>query len=71
MQALARPHEALALAHELSHPYSLAYVRFQTTWVYQFCRDVPAVPEQAEATVVLSTEEGFSLWAAWGMSLCG
>ena len=26
-QALARVHEALALAHELSHPYSLAYAR--------------------------------------------
>ena len=26
-QALARLHEALALAHELSHPYSLAFVR--------------------------------------------
>jgi predicted ATPase len=27
-QALARLHQALALAHELSHPYSLAFARF-------------------------------------------
>src|SRR5262245_64331104 len=48
-QALARLHEALALAHELSHPYSLAYVRSYAAWVYQLYRDVPAVQEQAEA----------------------
>jgi len=39
--------------------------------VSQFCRDVSAVLEQAEATVALSTEQGFPLWAAQGMSLRG
>src|SRR5262249_42999358 len=63
-QALARLHEALALAHELSHPYSLAYARGWAAFVYQFRRDVPAVHEQAEAAVALSTEQGFPLWAA-------
>ena len=37
----------------------------------QFCRDVSAVYEQAEAAVALSTEQGFTLWAAWGTSLRG
>ena len=40
-------------------------------FVSQFRRDVPAVHEQAEAAVALSTEQGFPLWAALGTSLCG
>ena len=70
-QALARLHEALALAHELSHPFSLAFARCVAAFVSQFCRDVPAVHEQAEAAVALSTEQGFPLWAALGTSLRG
>ena len=70
-QALARLHEALALAHELSHPYSLAFARCWAAFVSQFRRDVPAVHEQAEAAVALSTEQGFPLWAALGTSLRG
>ena len=70
-QALARLHEALALAHELSHPYSLAFARCWAAFVSQFRRDVPAVHEQAEAAVALSTEQGFPHWAAQGTSLRG
>jgi predicted ATPase len=70
-QALARLHEALALAHELSHPVSLAWARCQAAYVYQFRRDVPAVHEHAEATVALSTEQGFPQWAAMGTSVRG
>jgi predicted ATPase len=70
-QALACRHEALALAHELSHPYSLTFARLWATIVSQLCRDVSAVHEQAEAIVALSTEQGFTHWAAWGTSLRG
>jgi predicted ATPase len=70
-QALARLHEALALAHELSHPYSLAWALCWAAIVSQLRRDVPAVHEHAEATVALSTEQGFPLWAASGTSLRG
>jgi predicted ATPase len=70
-QALARVHEALALAHELSHPYSLAYARCVAALVSQYRRDVLAVYEHAEAAIALSTEQGFPLWAAWGTSLRG
>jgi predicted ATPase len=70
-QALARLHEALTLAHALSHPFSLAWARCRAAFVFQFCRDVPAVYEQAEAAVALSTEQGFPQWAAWGTSLRG
>jgi hypothetical protein len=70
-QALARLHEALALAQELSHPYSLGFARVWAAFVLQFRRDVPAVHEQADAAVMLSTEQGFPLWAAWGTSVRG
>ena len=70
-QALARLHDTLALADELSHPYSLAFARSMAATVSQFRRDVPAVHEQAEAAVALSTEQGFPHWAAMGTSLRG
>jgi predicted ATPase len=70
-QALARVHDALTLAHELAHPFSLASAQMEAATVYQWCRNVPAVHEQADAAVTLSTEQGFTLWAAWGTSLRG
>jgi predicted ATPase len=70
-QALARVHEALALAHELSHPFSLAFARCFAAFVSQFRRDVPAVHAHAEATVALSTEQGFTQWAVQGTMLRG
>jgi predicted ATPase len=70
-QALARLHEALALAHALAHPYSLAWARVQAACVSQYRWDVPAVHEHAEAAVALATAQGFPLFAAWGTSLRG
>src|SRR5262249_9669810 len=70
-QALGRLHEALTLAHELAHPYSLAFARFWAAWVSQVRRDVPAVYEHAEAAVALATEQGFPLWRATGTGLRG
>jgi predicted ATPase len=70
-QALAHIHAALALAHTLSHPYSLAFAHFWVAWVAQVRRDVPAVREHAEAAVALSSEQGFPLWAATGTTLRG
>jgi predicted ATPase len=70
-QALGRLHEALTLAHALSHPFSLAYAQWLAAVVSQWRRDVSAVHEQAEAAVTLSTEQGFTQWAAQGTSLRG
>jgi len=68
---MARIDEALALAHALSHPFSLAFARAMAAWVSQFCRNVPAVREHAEAAVTLSTAQGFPFWAAQGTTLYG
>ena len=70
-QALAHIHDALTLAHELSHPFSLAWAQHWAAMVSQFRHDVAAVHEQAESTVALATEQGFPLWVAEGTSLRG
>jgi predicted ATPase len=70
-QALDRVHEALALAHALSHPFSLAWTRCMAAIISQFRLDVLAVYEHAEAAVTLSTEQGFPQWVALGTILRG
>jgi predicted ATPase len=70
-QALARLHDALTLAHELSDSFSLAYARCLAAFVSQFLRDVPAVHDHAEAAVALATEQGFPFYGAWGTILRG
>jgi class 3 adenylate cyclase/predicted ATPase len=70
-QALVCLHEALALAHALSHPYSLAFAQSMAAWVAQVRRDVPAVHAHAEACIALATPQGFPLWAASGTILRG
>jgi|RhiMetdeSRZDD1v2_1073273.scaffolds.fasta_scaffold75224_1 class 3 adenylate cyclase/predicted ATPase len=70
-QAQARLHEALALAQELSHPYSLALARSAAASIYQMRWDVPAVHEHAEAAIALATAQGFPLFAALGTIMRG
>jgi predicted ATPase len=70
-QALAHLNDALALAHELSLPISLAFVRCLAATVYQLRQDTSATYEYAEAAVALSTEQGFPQWVAMGTSLSG
>jgi class 3 adenylate cyclase/predicted ATPase len=70
-QALARLHDALALAHALSHPFSLAWAQSMGTFVSQFRRDMPAAHEYAEAAIALSIEQGFPLYTAHGTILRG
>ena len=70
-QSLARLPDALALAHGLSHSFSLAYARLVAAVVSQLRRDVPAVHEHAEAAVALSIEQRFPLWATWGTIMHG
>ena len=46
-QARTHLHDALALAHELAHPFSLALARWSAAWVGAVRRDVPAVYEHS------------------------
>jgi predicted ATPase len=70
-QALKRNNDALTLAHELSHPFSLASALGFASWLHQLRREGQATQEQAEAAMTLSTEEGFPHWLAMGTTLRG
>ena len=48
-QALKRSHEALTLAQELSHPFSLAFALTCAAMLHQFRREGQAAQERAEA----------------------
>ena len=70
-QALRRSEEAVALAQDLAHPYSLAVVQYQAALLHQHRRDLPAVQAQAEALLTLATEQGFPLFVGHGTYLRG
>ncbi len=70
-QALKRSHEALTLAQELSHPYSLGFALNWVATLHQLRREGQLTQERAESVIVLSTEQGFPFWLANGTVLRG
>lgn len=70
-QALKRVHEALTLAQELSHPYSLAFALHYVAVLHQSRREVQLTQKWAEATIKLSSEQGFAYYLGAGMCMRG
>ena len=70
-QALQRSQEAVALAREISHPYSLAFALHFGTSVYRFRREGAPAQTQAEGVVALASEQGFPYFRAAGTYLRG
>jgi predicted ATPase len=70
-QALDGINEALTLAQELDHPFSLGFALTVGTTLRQFRQEAQAVREDAEALIALSTERGFAFWLAHGKILRG
>jgi predicted ATPase len=70
-QALRRSHEALTLAQELAHPFSLAYALTFAAWVHQFRREGQATQARAETLCALAREQGFAFLLAVGMATRG
>ena len=77
-QAVRRSQEALALAQELAHPYSLALARHFAAFLHHRRREAPAVQAQAEALLTLATAQGFPLfvgygtcWQGWALAMQG
>ena len=68
-KALQTSDEALSLAHELSHPFTLAFAFWGMAQLNQFRREVQATLERAEATIALSNEQGFPVWVDYGTPL--
>jgi predicted ATPase len=70
-QALRCSREALTLAQELAHPFSLAYAMCFAGKFCQLRRDVQAAQAWAMAAMALCTEQGFALYLARGTILQG
>ena len=70
-QAWATNAEALDLAHELAHPYTVSMTLIRAACLGQFCRDPHATRQWAEAAIPLAAEHGFLTHAAIGTILQG
>ena len=70
-RSLERMTEGLALAHELHHPFTLAFAFTYATVLHYFRREEQATLEWAERTVALSNEHGFPFWSTMGLMLRG
>jgi len=65
-QARKRMNEALTVARELSHPFSLVFALANAAGLNQSLREVQAVQEHAEALMTLAREHGFPFFLAGG-----
>ncbi|MBI3757625.1 MAG: AAA family ATPase [Deltaproteobacteria bacterium] len=65
-QALQRSCEGLALAKDLSHPFSLAMALGWVVTTHILRREWQAAQQQAETAIALCTEYGFPMWLAFG-----
>ncbi|HJY79885.1 MAG TPA: adenylate/guanylate cyclase domain-containing protein [Candidatus Binatia bacterium] len=70
-QALKRSQEALTLAQELSHPFSLVYALGYAARFHQLRQEGQAVKERIEAALTLATEQGFPSLIVFVTSLKG
>ena len=70
-QARTMSHTALARAHALSHPFSLALALNYAAICHQFRREEHATYERAEAATVLCREHGFAYYLTWRAILQG
>jgi class 3 adenylate cyclase/predicted ATPase len=70
-QALRQSREALALAREISHPFSLAVALTFAALVSQLRREARAAQERAEEAVALCAEHGFAFYLAMATVLRG
>jgi predicted ATPase len=70
-QALMRSRQALELARDLAHPFSLALAHCYAAMLHQFRREPRLVQQQAEAAMSLCTEQGFTYYLAWATLLRG
>ena len=70
-QGLTQSQEAMALAQQIAHPFSLGFVLSNVAVFHQLRREVRATQERAEATISLATEQGFPFLMAVSVVLRG
>jgi len=70
-QGLARSREALLLAQQRAHPFSLGFALCWAAVVHQYRREVQAAQEHAAAAINLAMQQGFPFFRAFGSMLRG
>ena len=70
-RALATMREALSLAREVAHPFSLPFALDHAAWLHQYRRETAATWEGAEEDVGFSGGQGFPFFLAQGTILRG
>jgi predicted ATPase len=70
-QARHQSQEALHLARQVAHPYSLVYALNMLGWLQQCIAGRHSTREFADATTTLAAEYGFPFWQAQGTILLG
>jgi predicted ATPase len=70
-QGMIRTGEALTLAQQSAHPFSLSFALSLTAIFYQLRGEVWAVQDRAEATMRLAQEQDFPYWMAVGIIMRG
>src|SRR5262249_33035409 len=70
-QGLTRSQEAVTLAQQVAHPFSLCLALLLAAMFHAFRREVRAVQERAEAAISLAMEQGFPYWMAVGALMRG
>ncbi len=57
--------EAMILAREIRHPFSIAFSICFASWTYAFCGDLERTRELADEAYTLSMRYGFRFWTGW------
>jgi predicted ATPase len=70
-QGLTRSQEAMTLAQQSAHPFSMGIALNWAAVFHQFRREMRAAQERAEAALSLTTDQGFPLSMAHSAMLCG
>jgi|RhiMetdeSRZDD1v2_1073273.scaffolds.fasta_scaffold36020_2 class 3 adenylate cyclase/predicted ATPase len=70
-QGLAQSQEALRLAQQSGHPFSLSFVLSYTAQFHQYRHEVRCTHEHAEPAISLATDQGFPQWMTVSAMLRG
>jgi class 3 adenylate cyclase/predicted ATPase len=70
-QGLTRSQEAVTLAQQMAHPFSLSFALGSAAMFHQLCREERCTQERAEAAMTLAREQGFPYWMAVGSLMRG
>ena len=70
-QGLAQSQQAVTLAQQNAHPYSLGFALGCAAMFHQFRREMRATQEHAEALISLAMVQGYPLWRVYSAILRG